>query len=95
MAPKGGIPYQYFTAEVDFTEDKWVERAEAKAGATSVVHHIIVFVVPPGEKFHPANTKVSMLCGTAPGDMPTILRPGMARTLPKGSQLSFGPNTFL
>jgi hypothetical protein len=29
------------------------------------------------------------LCGTAPGDMPTILRPGMARYVPKGSTLYF------
>src|SRR5262249_15547722 len=45
--PKGGVPYQYFEVETNFTEDKWVERAESKAGATEVGHHIIVFVGPP------------------------------------------------
>jgi peroxiredoxin len=89
QTPKGGVPYQYFSVETNFTEDKWVERAEAKAGATAVVHHIIAFVVPPGEKFHPANPRVGMLCGTAPGDMPTILAPGMARLVPKGATLVF------
>ncbi len=31
-APKTGIPYQYFTIETNFDEDKWVERAEARPG---------------------------------------------------------------
>jgi peroxiredoxin len=88
-APKAGIPYQYFTVDTGFDEDMWVERAEAKEGTPSVVHHIIVFVVPPGEKFHPANPRVSMLCGTAPGDMPTVLPTGMARPVPRGSKLVF------
>jgi peroxiredoxin len=88
-APKGGVPYQYFTVDPGFTEDIWVERAEAKAGAAAVVHHIVIFIVPPGEKFHEANPRVTMLCGTAPGDMPTILPAGMARRVPKGATLVF------
>jgi peroxiredoxin len=88
-APKTGVPYQYFEVPTNFDEDKWIVRAEAKAGEASVVHHIIAFVVPPGQKFNPGNPKITMLCGTAPGDMPTILPDGMARLVPKGSTLVF------
>ena len=51
--PAHGIPYKYFTVETHFTEDKWVERAQAVAGNRSVVHHIVVFIVPPGQRFSP------------------------------------------
>jgi peroxiredoxin/mono/diheme cytochrome c family protein len=85
--PKRGIPYQRFRVATKFTEDKWIERAEARPGANAVVHHIVVFVVPPGEKFQPGNPKTPVLCGTAPGDMPMKLMPGMAKKVPAGSEL--------
>src|SRR6202035_4392806 len=49
--PRRGIPYKYFTVDPGLKEDHWVVRAEARAGAPAVVHHVVVFVVPPGEKF--------------------------------------------
>ena len=30
--PKGGVPYKYFTVPTNFTEDRWVVRAEARPG---------------------------------------------------------------
>jgi peroxiredoxin/mono/diheme cytochrome c family protein len=87
VGPKNGIEYQYFEVETGFTEDRWVERAEARPGASSVVHHIIVFVVPPGRKFIPRQGNGEVLCGTAPGDMPMILPPGYAKKVPKGAKL--------
>jgi hypothetical protein len=86
-APPKGVPYQYFEVETDFTEDKWVERAEARAGATEVVHHIVVFIVPPGMKFNQRDPGMRVLCGTAPGDMPFIAPAGAAKKVPKGSKL--------
>ena len=87
--PRGGIPYQYFTVETGFTEDRWVEQAEAREGSPEVVHHIVVFVVPPGRRFNPEDPNISVLCGTAPGDMPLILHPGTAKKVPAGSRLVF------
>jgi hypothetical protein len=87
--PKGGVPYQHIYVKTNFTEDRWVVRAEAKAGATEVVHHIVVFIVPPGLTFIPKMGNAPVLCGTAPGDMPLILPPGMAKKVPKGSELVF------
>src|SRR5260370_12907329 len=48
-APDGGVSYQYFVVPTGFTEDKWVTAAECKPGAPSVVHHILVYVVPRGQ----------------------------------------------
>ena len=87
--PKKGIPYQRFFVDTGLKEDRWVDSGEARAGATQVVHHIIVFVVPPGEEFFPGNPKTPVLTGTAPGDMPMVLPTGMAKKIPAGSQLVF------
>ncbi len=107
--PRLGIPYQYFVIDTNFTEDMWIERAEARPDAAEVVHHIIAFVVPPRKSNEPdppgppllppivpEARKATILCGTAPGDMPTILPPGYAKKIPKGSkivlQMHYTPN---
>jgi peroxiredoxin/mono/diheme cytochrome c family protein len=87
--PKRGIPYQRFRVSTGFKEDRWIECAEARAGANQVVHHIIVYAVPPDEEFFPGNPKTPVLTGTAPGDMPLVLPAGMAKKLPAGSDLLF------
>jgi thiol-disulfide isomerase/thioredoxin/mono/diheme cytochrome c family protein len=84
--PEGGVPYQYFSIPTNFTEDRWVVAAEAKAGAASVVHHIIAFIVARGEVFRPDGPG-AVLCGTAPGDLPLVLEPGLAKKLPAGCRL--------
>lgn len=45
----GPDEYQYFDAPTNFKEDKYVQLAEARPGNRKVVHHIIAFVVPPGQ----------------------------------------------
>lgn len=86
QTPKGGVPYRYFSIPTDFKEDRWVERAEARPGAPEVVHHTLVFIVARGEVFRPDGPG-SVLCGTAPGDMPLVLKPGLAKKLPAGARL--------
>jgi peroxiredoxin len=87
-APRGGVPYQRFEVDPGFTEDKWVSRAEAKPGAASVVHHILVYVVYPGEDFDP-DAPNRVLCGVAPGDTALYLPDGVAKRVPKGSRFIF------
>jgi peroxiredoxin len=87
--PKLGVPYKYFAVQTNFDEDRWVEKAEARPGAAAVVHHIIAFVIPPGERFIPGSPRTPTLCGTAPGEMPFILPPGFAKKIPKGSKIVF------
>ncbi len=45
----GAIDYQFFVIDTGFTEDKWIQAAEVKPSCRAVVHHVLVFVQPPGE----------------------------------------------
>jgi hypothetical protein len=44
----GTIDYQYIVIPTGFTEDKYVQLAEARPGNNKLVHHIIAFVREPG-----------------------------------------------
>ncbi len=44
----GTIDYQYIVIPTGFTEDKYVQLAEARPGNPKLVHHIIAFVREPG-----------------------------------------------
>ena len=44
----GTIDYQYIVIPTGFTEDKYVQMAEARPGNPAVVHHIIAFIREPG-----------------------------------------------
>jgi hypothetical protein len=44
---KGTIDYQYVILPTGFTEDKYVQMAEARPGDPAVVHHILAFISDP------------------------------------------------
>lgn len=46
----GTVRYKYFTFDPGFTEDVWIEAAELKPGNREVVHHILAFAVPKGQR---------------------------------------------
>lgn len=50
VAASGPDEYQYFAVATGFTEDKYVQMAEARPGNRKIVHHILAFAVPPGGK---------------------------------------------
>jgi peroxiredoxin len=86
---KGEVRYQYFLVDPGFTEDKWVKAAECRPGNRSVVHHIIVGIVPPGAKIGGGDLVGGWLAATAPGARPMVLREGMAKKVPAGSRFVF------
>jgi hypothetical protein len=90
-APPRGIPYQYFMVKTNFDEDKWVQAAEARPGNRAVVHHVIVYASAPNQmpKNHEDRIGNGFLVGEAPGDMPAVFPPGVAKKLPKGGVLMF------
>ena len=47
----GTVEYTYFVVPTGFTEDKWVENVEVRAGNSKVVHHVVLEVRPPGVKY--------------------------------------------
>jgi peroxiredoxin len=86
----GVLPYQHFIVETKFDEDRWVRLAEAKPGAPGVVHHIVVYMLKPGQdRPFGADGSLSVLVGWAPGDLGLVCQPDTALRLPKGVRLLF------
>jgi peroxiredoxin len=85
----GVIPYKYYEVDPGFTEDVWIQAAEARPGNRKVLHHVVVYTQTPGKQIFEKDGATSMLVGWAPGDMPAILPEGIARRVPAGSKLRF------
>jgi hypothetical protein len=45
---EGVINYKYVVIPGNFTQDAWVKAAEIRPGNRALVHHVVVFVRPPG-----------------------------------------------
>src|SRR5205823_2623513 len=94
----GTIPYKNFITPTNFKEDVWVQAAEARPSNRGVVHHIIVSYRDTKAKGRPRARGFGdgFIVGTAPGDMPLILPPGVARKIPAGAdlvwQMHYTPN---
>ncbi|HUK89546.1 MAG TPA: cytochrome c [Blastocatellia bacterium] len=56
LAASGPDEYQYFEVPTNFTEDKYVQMAEARPGNRKIVHHIIAFIQPPAKDGKPARS---------------------------------------
>ena len=88
---EGAVKYQYFQTDPGFTEDKWIQAAEAQPGNRAVVHHILVFVRPPGggrdRGF--SGTTGQFLAAYVPGHRAPVYPGGMAKRIPAGSKLVF------
>jgi hypothetical protein len=50
----GTIDYQYFEVPTNFTEDRWMQAGEVRAGDRPHVHHIIVYVREPKASDRPS-----------------------------------------
>lgn len=87
VAAQGVLDYVKVRVPTHFTEDKWVQMAEAMPGDRSVVHHIIVYVDDHAKDS--GRERDAHLCGFAPGDMPSVFPPGTAKKIPAGSDLVF------
>lgn len=84
----GIVDYQYFRVDPGWTEDKYIWATEARPDNRNVVHHIIAYVLPPGQRHREFRNR-QMLVGYAPGSPPKILTDGIAIFVPAGSQLLF------
>jgi peroxiredoxin len=82
---KGTVPYIYFETPTNFTEDMYIQAAEARPGNRSVVHHIVLFYRAPGEGR--GRLFENWVDGAAPGNIPLQLPEGTGRKIPKGSTL--------
>ncbi|MCI0683002.1 MAG: redoxin family protein [Gemmataceae bacterium] len=84
----GVVPYKNHIIDPKFDDDVWVQTAECRPGAPGVVHHIVVYIMRPGQRGPLApDGNLSILVGWAPGDLGLVLPPDTARRIPKGSKL--------
>jgi peroxiredoxin/mono/diheme cytochrome c family protein len=88
---EGAVDYQYFVVDPGFTEDKWIQAAECRPGNREVVHHILVFVKPPGDtgRGRGGTIRSDWLAATAPGAEVMKLPVGLAKFVPAGAKLVF------
>ena len=84
---EGTMPYQNFVIDPKLERDVWVRASQVRPGNRSAVHHLVVFVLPPGSGDD--ESKIDFLAGYAPGMPPRILPEGVARLVPAGSRLMF------
>jgi hypothetical protein len=77
---KGEIPYQYFEVATNFTEDRWMQAGEVRAGDRAHVHHIIVYVKEPNPTPRPnvMTNRPIMSAAPAAAVAPPALRPAAA-----------------
>jgi peroxiredoxin/mono/diheme cytochrome c family protein len=90
----GTMPYQNITVETKLTEDKWVKAVEVRPSARAVVHHVLVFVAPPGGNEDEGRDSASeerqgFFAIYVPGQSVLSYPEGFAKRLPKGSRLRF------
>jgi peroxiredoxin len=86
----GVVEYKYFIVDPGFKHDVWIRAAEGKPSNRSVVHHMVVFYMPPGQKEpEPADALLKAVASSGPG-IPALITPeGYARHVPAGSKLVF------
>ncbi len=81
----GEIEYQYFEVPTNFTEDRWMQAGEVRAGDRAHVHHIIVYVREPKPSNRPNVVAVRPILspGQTPPPPPTRA-PGTTRASAPG-----------
>ncbi len=84
---EGVVEYKYFTIDPGWTEDKWIKASEARPDNRAVVHHIIVFAIPPNTDDSAIRRK--SVAGFAPGSPARIYPSGVANRVAAGSKLVF------
>ena len=83
---EGVVEYQYFMVDPHLTEDKWVTAAEIVPGNRAVVHHVLLFAVPPGAE---ADGERGQMTAYVPGIRISGYPEGYAKRISAGSKLVF------
>ncbi|MCO8121886.1 redoxin domain-containing protein [Stieleria sp. TO1_6] len=84
----GAVRYQYYSVDTKLDKDVWIQAAQLKPGNRSVVHHILAFAVPKGQR-NGINGARGFLVGYVPGARVQPWPTGHAQRVPAGSELIF------
>lgn len=85
----GVVELQNFVVDPGWKQDRWIAGIEPRPGIPSVVHHILVFVIQPGEGVPDLRSDDCFLAAYAPGLRPDPVSPEYARRVRAGSRLIF------
>ena len=94
----GTMPYQNVIVDTGLTETKYVKAVEVLPTAREVVHHVLVFVMPPGkrgaagvvtEDDDEEDGTSGFFAAYAPGYDALVFNEGYGKVLPAGSRLKF------
>lgn len=85
---EGAVRYQYFRVDPKLEKDTWIRNAELKPGNREVVHHILAFAVPKGQRRGLDGAR-GFLVGYVPGARVEPWPTGHAKKIPAGSELIF------
>lgn len=91
---EGTMPYQDVVVPINLPEDKWVTGIEIRPSERSVVHHVLAFIVPANVGDKVSSDEIedatrSYFARYVPGNGAVIYPQGLAKKLPKGSNLVF------
>jgi hypothetical protein len=86
VPPEGVVDYQYFTADPQWTTEKWIEATEIRPNNRAVVHHIRVDVLPENVGQTAPREGIGLF---GPGFSPLVCPPGTALHVPARARLIF------
>src|SRR3954470_1799770 len=83
---EGSMPYELVEIDPKLARDVWIRASQVRPGNPAVVHHAVVYVLPPGvEKIDEAGG--DFLAAYAPGMPARVLPDGVAKRIPAGSKI--------
>lgn len=90
----GVLPYVNLEVPTGFDTDRWVQGWEIRPSAREVVHHVLVYVLPPEKDGKPRKDRRidgagHYLAAYAPGYQAVSYPEGWAKFIPAGSTLHF------
>jgi hypothetical protein len=88
---RGEIEYQYFEVPTNFTEDRWMQAGEVRAGDRAHVHHIIVYVREPQRSTRPSVMTVRPIASTGQAAAAAPARPAAAPRAPAAAPATARP----
>lgn len=81
--------YHHTMIPANFEEDRWVKSIEIHPGNRGVVHHVLVFTMPPGADPENVEANMDLLAGYGPGTNADVFEPGYGKKIPAGHNIVF------
>lgn len=89
----GVMAYEYAFVDTDQADERWIQALEIRPTVAAAVHHVLVWVVPPGGKKGRGEATADEISGFfaayVPGNAHRVFPEGFGKSLPAGATLKF------